>query len=211
MKWLKQKIKTNVIILLLLCFSVVSALIWLSQHLGIKLTDGEKLNAMVLWLTALAILWYAYETYQLKKNTSDQVNIQEDIMLNEFLPIIEPLGRGAKLLKNGSFSNLRLRNLGKGPAKYIELSAMGAKINLNMSLAGGGEEQLGSADSQSAKQLASLLKARPKQVKAKISYQDIYKRQFVTNNVIFDLKSNGSYVLRPGSWDFKRISKNNRD
>src|SRR4051812_16667740 len=129
MKFLKEIIKQDVIAFLLFCFLAGACFVWWGDSRGwLHLSDGEKINSTVLWLTALAIFWYAYETYQLKKTSGEQAAIQEEIMLNEFLPILEPLApaRGAVLENSGL--HMQIRNLGRGPAKCIEVYAGRLKL-----------------------------------------------------------------------------------
>jgi hypothetical protein len=204
MKWLKGIIKRDVISFLITCFLIGAALIWLLPHFtGFKLSDDARINDTVLWLTSLAIFWYAFETYQLKKNTTEQVRVQEDIMLNEFLPILEPIGQAA--LSPAGLKNMYIRNLGKGPAKYIKVYIGKEKIVLNWSLAGGEQESI-SLEAGARRQVNSLLNTAPGAINVKIKYQDIYKRRFQTENVIFDRTGRGkTYRLRQGTWDFKRL------
>src|ERR1700745_153507 len=119
MKYLKELIKHHIIAVLFFWFVLGTIFIWFIGAMStVRITDDGKLSGTVLWLTALAIFWYAYETYQLKLSTSQQADLQEVIMQNEFLPILEPIGRAkGATLKNGQFSDFQMRNLGKGPAK----------------------------------------------------------------------------------------------
>lgn len=207
MKRLKSAIKEDVIAFLFLCFLVGAAFIWVGAAYGwLHLSDADKINATVLWLTALAIFWYAYETYQLKISTSSQADIQEVIMQNEFLPILEPVsGRAlAGLAKTGRFTNFQMRNLGRGPAKYIELHVGSVRIPLTWSLAGGEHEAV-LLPLAARREVATALKTSPASVRLRVAYQDIYKRTFQTEHIVFDRQRNGSYQLRSGTWDFKRV------
>ena len=228
MQPLKQAIKQHVIWFLGGCFVVGAALIVGSGQLAFHLSNDEKVNASVLWLTSLAIFWYAYETYQLKQNTSEQVAIQEVIMQNEFLPILEPVAAGqngkastntgAKVGSNnskntgkeasltaGRFKNFQVRNLGRGPAKYIELRIGNSTVPLEWSLASGERETV-QLPADARREIAALLRDGPAKIRLRLVYQDIYKRKFQTEHIVFDKTSQGTtYRLRQGTWDFKRI------
>lgn len=209
MKRLKETIKQDIVAFLLICFLIGTGFIWIgaAYHL-MYLSDGEKLNATVLWLTALAIFWYAYETYQLKMNTSEQVDIQEVIMQNEFLPILEPISAKGKqgALRNGRLSSFEVRNLGRGPAKYIEIHIGKLHTPLEWSLAEH-ERKSVQLPVDMRREVATLLQNAPATVNLRLTYQDIYKRKFQTQNIIFDRLPRGGYTLRQGTWDFKRVRK----
>jgi hypothetical protein len=79
------------------------------------------------------------------------------------------------------------------------------KIALHWSLAGGEQESI-SLEAGARRQVNSLLNTAPGAINVKIKYQDIYKRRFQTENVIFDRTGRGkTYRLRQGTWDFKRL------
>jgi hypothetical protein len=207
MKRVKETVKQNIVAVLFLCFLVGAALIWTAGWFSFYLSNDEKVNATVLWLTSLAIFWYAYETYQLKISTSDQAAIQEVIMQNEFLPILEPVAGkgGAASLQAGRFRNFELRNLGRGPAKYIELHVGATVIPLDFSLASGERESI-AAPLIMRREVARLLATKPGKLRVRITYQDIYKRKFQTEHIVFDKPTRGEiYKLRQGSWDFRRV------
>ncbi|HSX45727.1 MAG TPA: hypothetical protein VLG27_01835 [Candidatus Saccharimonadia bacterium] len=206
MRRFKEAVKQDIIGFLLFCFLLGAGFIWLGNGYGwIHLSDGDRVNATVLWLTSLAIFWYAYETYQLKQSTADQVDLQEEIMLNEFLPILEPVatGRGA-LIKNGQLQNLQIRNLGRGPAKYVEAYLGSVNVALNLSLAAGEQEPL-RLDATFRQAVREALTLKPATVRMRIKYQDIYGRKFQTEHVVFERQTVGTYKLRQGTWDFKRL------
>lgn len=206
MKWLKTVIKEDVIGFIILCAVLGVGFIWLGDAYGwLHLSDADKVNGTVLWLTALAIFWYAAEAYQLKLNSLDQTAMQEIIMKNEFLPILEPLAARASgaWLRAGNFSGLQVRNLGRGPAKYIEITVAGVRAELNWSLASGEQGSL-RLPSTARNRLKTALAPSAAQVNMRIIYQDIYKRKFQTEHIIFE-RAAGAYRLRPGSWDFKRL------
>ena len=207
MRRFKEAIKQDVIGFILLCFLVGAGFIWLGDAYGIlKLTDADKISDTVLWLTALAIFWYAYEAYQLKLSTAQQVELQEVIMQNEFLPILEPVAAktGDAVLRGGNFTNLQIRNLGKGPAKYIEIYIGGTEVAMNWSLASSEAEAV-KVDRESKPAVKELLAKAPTTVRVRILYQDIYKRKFQTEHIVFDRTARGRYTLVQGSWDFKRV------
>ncbi len=190
-----------------LCFLLGAGFIWLGGRLSwVNLSDDGRVSDTVLWLTALGIFWYAYETYQLKMSTSKQVDMQEEIMLNEFLPIIEPLQKGkGPIIKNGNLQKLYLRNLGKGPAKYVDVYVGKIKISSNRSLAVE-ESELVMMDLEAKKALDEVMAEGPAKLVAKIAYQDIYARKFKTDNIILDKAvGNKNYTMRHGTWDFKRL------
>lgn len=207
MQWLKNHIKEDIIGFLLLAFLIGVGLIFFAgRFTAFNISDGEKVNGAVLWLTALAIFWYAYETYQLKKSATDQVTLQEEIMLNEFLPILEPISQsGGPVLKTASFRNLRIRNLGRGPAKYIKVYVGALEVQANLSLASQEAESV-FVQKASQPQLRKLLAAEEQKLKLKIEYEDIYGRKFRTGNITLtrDAKTAG-YHLKKGSWDFVRL------
>lgn len=206
MKWLKELVKQDIIAFLFVCFLIGVTLIWSAdQWSNIHLSNDGELNASVSWLTALAIFWYAYETYQLKKSTSDQVDIQEEIMLNEFLPILEPLAiKKSAVLQNGKLQNLYVRNLGKGPAKYVQICVGSVKVSANFSVAAG-EDEVVDMDDAAKQQLATLTRAKPKTLTMKIIYEDIYARKFTTENIRLDRHAKSEvYTLHHGAWDFVR-------
>lgn len=209
MKGLKGIVKQDIIGFLLLCFIVGAGLIWMVAAYGlIQVSDGDKINETVLWLTSLAIFWYAYETYQLKLITSEQVAIQEVIMQNEFLPILEPVatkGNYARL-RAGRLSGFEVRNLGRGPAKYIELHVGKLHLPLEWSLAENERKQV-QLPAINRPAIIEQLQTDPRMVNFRLTYQDIYKRKFQTQNIFFDRLERGTYTLRQGTWDFKRVRK----
>jgi len=210
MRRFKEAVKRDIIGTLFFCFLLGTGFIWLgSAYDWLQMTDGEKINGTVLWLTALAIFWYAYETYQLKKSTADQVEIQEEIMLNEFLPILVPVRKGPRaVLRNNDLSKLCIRNLGKGPAKYVEIYFGSVKIDMNSSLAGGEEESV-KIEATTQQALRQILVDSPASLKMRITYKDIYSRRFQTVNILWDKTGPGqTYTLRQGAWDFKRLTNN---
>jgi hypothetical protein len=207
MKRLKEAIKADIMGFLLVCFLLGAGFIWLGSAYGwLRLSDGDKVNSTVLWLTALAIFWYAYEAYQLKLSNTNQAELQEVIMQNEFLPILEPVATRASgaVLRGGNFSGLQVRNLGKGPAKYIEIVVAGVHAELEWSLASGEHEILRLPPAVRA-QVKAAMAEQPAKVSLRLIYQDIYKRKFQTEHVAFERKPRGEYRLRQGSWDFKRL------
>jgi hypothetical protein len=207
MKEFKELIKRNIVAVLLLFFLVGAGFIWAAGWFSFYLSNDEKVNATVLWLTSLAIFWYAYETYQLKISTSDQAAIQEVIMQNEFLPILEPVsgkGSGASW-QGGRFHNFEMRNLGRGPAKYMQLHVGAIHVPLEFSLAGG-ERGMVTLPLAARRELTQFLKTQPAKLQLRIIYQDIYKRKFQTEHIVFDKRARGAgYQLRQGSWDFRRV------
>lgn len=208
MRRFKHAIKQDIVGFLLVCFLVGAGFIWLANGYALlHLSNGEEINATVLWLTALAIFWYAYETYQLKQSTSIQANLQEVIMLNEFLPILEPVSSGGvATLSGGRLQNLQIRNLGKGPAKYVEIYLGSVRVAMNWSLAGGEQEPVRlNTEVRAAVREALLLK--PAVFRMRIRYQDIYGRRFETNHIAFDKVARGGYRLKQGTWDFKQLKK----
>jgi hypothetical protein len=212
MQWLKNHIKDDIIGFLLLAYIVGSILIFSAGHfIAFKLSDGEKVNGDVLWLTALAIFWYAYETYQLKICTTEQVALQEEIMVNEFLPIVEPIARGnGSTLKNNTFKELYIRNLGKGPAKYIRLYIQGIQIVEPMSLASNEEISI-DVDAADKQILREILVDKPERLEMKLEYEDIYYRKFITSSIVLTAnKGSHSYTLKRGRWDFENIPIKNK-
>ncbi len=208
MRRFREAIKADIMGFLLLCFLIGVSFIWFAgDFTDFHLSNDARVSDTVLWLTSLAIFWYAYETYQLKQSTSDQVNLQEEIMLNEFLPIIEPTQKGrGPILTGKELKGLRLRNLGKGPAKYIEVYIDTVKVSLDSSLASDEAETV-SLGVSNKRAMTSVLAGNPDRIKLKITYQDIYNRKFKTDNIFLDKTGRGNYSLREGAWDFKRVSK----
>ncbi len=208
MRRFKEAVKQDIIGFLFFWFLLGAGFIWLGSAYGwLQIDDASKINGTVLWLTALAIFWYAYETYQLKKSTAEQVDLREEIMLNEFLPILEPFGRGrSAVLGSNKFNTLGVRNLGKGPAKYIFITIGGTRVSINNSL-GAGEAAAVRSRPELNKAVAALVTDSPKSVKLNLAYQDIYGRVFRTDNITLDKTGHAkSYALREGTWDFKRIT-----
>lgn len=207
-KSLKELIKRHIIAFLLIWFVIGTVVIWAVGDVSdVHVTGDGKISGTVLWLTALAIFWYAYETYQLKISTSEQVVMQEVIMQNEFLPILEPIGKGTGArLQAGRFTNLEIRNLGKGPAKYIELHLGRATLPLNWSLASG-EHKTVRLTAAERRIIAEAMQDSAR-IRLRLTYQDIYKRVFQTEHIVFDKAPRGAgYRLRSGAWDFKRVRR----
>jgi hypothetical protein len=204
---LKEAVKNNLLVFLGATF-VLGALIicTMDYFLWFDLSAEAKINASVLWLTSLAIFWYAYEAYQLKVSSSKQAETQEEIMLNEFLPILAPVDKNPKtILQNGRLKHFYVHNFGKGPAKYAGIFIGKVKVTNNLSVSEGEDEEV-FVDNYANKELARFVKTRPSKIPVKFFYEDIYGRKFKTENVFLDRNNKtNSYLLRSGSWDFKRI------
>jgi hypothetical protein len=207
-KSLKIIIKNNILVLLGIAFIAGAAVISTADYfLWFDISAQEKMDGVLLWLTSLAIFWYAYEAYQLKISSFRQAETQEEIMLNDFLPILAPVeNMGETILLNGNFKNLRIYNFGKGPAKYVKVFLGKVVICSSISVNKGEVEEI-KINSDAEKQLRELILKTPEKLLIKIYYEDIYGRKFKSENIILDkVESSGKYVLRKGSWDFKRIS-----
>jgi hypothetical protein len=207
----KEIIKNNILIFLGIAFLVGAAIICTADYfLWFDVSAQEKLDAVILWLTSLAIFWYAYEAYQLKLSTSKQTDNQEEIMLNEFLPILAPAEKKQQAtLTTQSLKNFYIFNFGKGPAKYVEVYIGKLQICSNLTVSKGDYEAI-SVSTNARKAMRELLNKNQTKISMWLYYEDIYGRKFKSENIIFDKENEVSnkYMLRKGSWDFKRISKN---
>jgi hypothetical protein len=203
---LKEIIKNNILIFLGSAFLIGAVVISTADYfLWFDLSAEAKLNAIVLWLTSLAIFWYAYEAYQLKISTSKQTDNQEEIMLNEFLPILAPAEKKQPaVLQNSSLKNFYIHNFGKGPAKYVEVYVGRVKVCSDHSVSKGEDEEI-RVKPESRTRLKELLCSAPAKLSVKICYEDIYGRRFKTVNIVLDKNAKDRYTIRRGKWDFERI------
>jgi hypothetical protein len=204
---LKEIVKNNILVVLATAFIIGAVIICTFDYfLWFDIDAQEKVDATILWLTSLAIFWYAYEAYQLKLSTSKQTENQEEIMLNEFLPILAPAERKmTAILQNGNLKNFYIYNFGKGPAKYVEVFVGKVKICSGHSVSKGEHEEI-KVDLIARPDLRGLIEKSHPKLSMRLCYEDIYGRKFKSENILLDREGTSKkYILRKGSWDFKRI------
>jgi len=96
----------NVTILLFFCKQIIR--LFPSMNIG-------TLNIVVLFITFLALVWYAWETKKMK----EQVIEQTKLLICPFL-VINP--KNETLATGGSYKEFKIRNVGKGVALKIQFS-----------------------------------------------------------------------------------------
>lgn len=87
-----------------ICFS--------DYFLWYDIAAADKINATVLWLTAVAIFWYTKATYDLKRLARDDLDMAREAQRREFLPILVPV-EGKAIVEDG---RLKLPVLNEGKA-----------------------------------------------------------------------------------------------
>jgi hypothetical protein len=175
------------------------------SFLRFDLSADTKVSSLILWFTAIVLIRYTIETYDLRLATEKEVRIQEEIMRNEFLPILAPIDEGA-IVQDSSF-RLTVVNVGKGIARDVELQVKGLVLAKGYTVkADGNEFPINGEDPR----ITSITQnPRPPAVMdAAILYKDIYGRHFRTTGLKFNLDQNDPktrYTLSTTQWAYKKI------
>jgi len=119
---MKAKINTVPIVILVLGIILTIYLSWL-VYLGYEIPylpgkDFIHTENVILFLSFLALVWYAWETRELRKTTKNQLELEQRPILNLYYR--------SESKKKG---RLRIRNVGRGIAYNIRVSSI--KINKN--------------------------------------------------------------------------------
>lgn len=149
----------------------------------IKLPWKDLVSDLILIWTAIVIIWYTLETSDLKKTSAKQVDVQEDIMMNEFIPIVVPdyeLGSGRIILEQGEIKNLTLRNFGKGIAQRVEISSAGVTVWKNSDIAPNEPPRPVVVSADFHDHLKKLREEKKDTHNFEIRYVDIFDRPFRT-------------------------------
>ncbi len=170
--------------------------------LWFDLSANTKVSSIILWLTAIVIIKYTIETYDLRVTTEKEVRVQEEIMMNEFLPIVAPFDG---MLQN-KMLRINLRNAGRGLAKNVEIKLNDRSIISGLSIFGGDgitrEFHLDEISRITANQ-------RNNDIAMEIRYQDIYNREFTTRKCVFyrdEPEPRNRFQLKEGAWRFEKIT-----
>lgn len=168
---------------------------------------GEKFNIDMLWLSVIAVVAYALETYELRKTSEAQVDLQRSLMMNEFLPIIVPSGEG--FIRGGNLE-LNVINCGKGVAKDVRVKLNGHTISKAMAILSDGLPVTLQAD-QNIELIREITKdGEAKEISLDIVYRDIYEREMKTVGLKFKVQRTGRntrYILRRIGWQYQNNSK----
>src|SRR4051794_36943372 len=84
--WVSSKILNNLLELFIILITWIGWTTLLYLNLELK----DSLSSAVLWLTAWLVVYYSVETKRLRIVSTQQALIQEEVMMNEFLPIVVP-------------------------------------------------------------------------------------------------------------------------
>jgi hypothetical protein len=125
-RYLKKIIFKCLLISIFLFAAIISIIIFISCYLLNLLSPICEIQNLILLLTAFIILWYTYETYELR--VIDQKRLE-----NEELPVLDLRFENEK--KNNSKKNndgqenndkeiIKLKNISKGNAYYIFVVAL---------------------------------------------------------------------------------------
>jgi hypothetical protein len=197
--WTYRKIINNLLELLIIIATWIGWAILI--HLNLELKDG--LSSGVLWLAAWLVVYYSVETKRLRIISSKQVIIQEEIMMNEFLPIVAPI---AGMIQNRML-RLELENAGRGLAKNLEIRLKAIPVIVGLSITGGN-----SITREFHEDGIAEISANPEteNIDMELRYQDIYNRKFRTTKLSFyrDKPSpQNRFQLKEGGWRFEQRDK----
>jgi len=171
--------------------------------LWFDLSADAKFNSIILWVTAIVVIKYTIETYDLRKTTEKEVKIQEEIMRNEFLPIITPVEKDA-IIQDSTF-RMYIANVGKGIARDVELQMHGLILAKGYTVKAGQNDFLISGEDRNISAITQA-ESPPTEMDAVILYKDIYGRHFRTVGLKFILDEddrNTRYTLNITKWAYK--------
>lgn len=168
--------------------------------LWFNLSADTKVSSIILWATAVIVVKYTIETYDLRITTEKEVKVQEEIMMNAFLPVIAPL---SGMLQN-KMLRIDLRNAGQGLAKNVEIKLNSTSVVKGVSILG----QNGIEREFRADEIGTLTaNQRNNNISMEIKYQDIYNRKFKTYKCSFyrdKPKPQNLFQLKEGGWRFEK-------
>lgn len=169
--------------------------------------NSDKFNMSILWLSGIAVAAYTFETYELRKTSENQLSLQRDMMMNEFLPIIVPSGEGA--IQNGKV-RLNVINCGKGVAKDVEVKFRATTIAKCMAIMNDSAPVTLASEEHADEIREALKKADNKDISLSITYRDIYEREVKTVDLKFKKQTRGrttKHVLRRLGWQYQAPGK----
>lgn len=187
--------------IIVLLITLVGIVVFCCLHLELK----DRLSSSVLWLTAMAVIYYAIETKQLRLVSLSQLKVQKESMKNEFLPIVYPFAG----MVQGQLLRLSLINKGKSIAKHIEIYVQGElKFKVPSLSVGLPEEDEFEWRDESISTLTT--DQTVENISIEFKYKDIYNRSYQTVGIIFvrdEPAPHNRFQLDRSNWEFKRKYK----
>lgn len=159
-----------------------------------------SLNDFLIFYTLIALLWYSWETMDLKRNSTKEIELIRQAEMNKMMPILV-FREGARLHSDGNLSAFQIRNIGSGIAKDIKVILSSVDIEENFNLAPGESRQINIEGHR--ENVVDAIKQSPPEINMEIRYKDIYERRFRTVEITFSSDADGHYNLDRGRWKFQ--------
>jgi hypothetical protein len=162
-------------------------------------------QSLILWFTAIAVVLYTKETYDLKKLAREDLDMARETQRSEFLPILVPVA-GNSIVQGESFK-FRVNNEGKGIARDVEIWMHGITLMKGDTITAGSKDHYLIGIHPNLKLITE--RDKPAEMDAELLYKDVYGRHFRTIGLKWrrDSKDPGNrYFLDTNSWAFKKRS-----
>ena len=194
----KRMLRQYILEAVILLITLLGIAVFCCLHLELK----DKLSSGVLWLTAMAVIYYAIETKRLRLVSLSQLKVQKETMKNEFLPIVYPITG----MMQGQLLRLSLINKGKSIAKHIDVYVQSEPIFKIPSLSVGLPEE--NEFEWRDERISSLTTDQTVgDINIEFKYRDIYNRSYQTLGIKFvrdEPAPHNRFQLDRNNWEFKR-------